>query len=117
MDAFRNACFAVASGTYDVVLACGVEKLMDVGGSGLPVDQGHGVLRGSSAPGMFALAATRSLHEHGWSREDLARVAVKNHKNGKNSPSHDLTKAEGAQRAVFERSAELMREGNGPAAN
>ncbi len=36
MDAFRNACFAVASGAYDVVLACGVEKLMDVGGSGLP---------------------------------------------------------------------------------
>jgi acetyl-CoA C-acetyltransferase len=82
MDAFRNACFAVASGAYDVVLACGVEKLMDVGGSGLPVDQGHPVLRGSSAPGMFALAATRSFHEHGWTREDLAHVAVKNHKNG-----------------------------------
>ena len=55
MDAFRNACFAVASGAYDVVLACGVEKLMDVGGSGLPVDMGHPVLRGSSAPAMFAL--------------------------------------------------------------
>ncbi|MBW2288942.1 MAG: acetyl-CoA acetyltransferase [Deltaproteobacteria bacterium] len=82
MDAFRNACFAVASGAYDVVMACGVEKLMDVGGSGLPVDMGHPVLRGSSAPGMFALAATRSFHEHGWDREDLARVAVKNHKNG-----------------------------------
>ena len=26
MDAFRNACFGVASGAYDVVLACGVEK-------------------------------------------------------------------------------------------
>jgi acetyl-CoA C-acetyltransferase len=55
---------------------------MDVGGSGLPVDMGHPVLRGSSAPGMFALAATRSFHEHGWTREDLAHVAVKNHKNG-----------------------------------
>jgi acetyl-CoA C-acetyltransferase len=82
MDAFRNACFAVASGAYDVVLACGVEKLMDVGGSGLPVDMGHPVFRGSSAPGMFALAATRCFHEHGWTREDLAHVAVKNHKNG-----------------------------------
>ncbi|MBW2422348.1 MAG: acetyl-CoA acetyltransferase [Deltaproteobacteria bacterium] len=82
MDAFRNACFAVASGAYDVVLACGVEKLTDVGGSGLPVDMGHPVFRGSSAPGMFALAATRSFHEHGWTREDLAHVAVKNHKNG-----------------------------------
>ena len=26
MDAFRNACFAVAAGVYDIVLACGVEK-------------------------------------------------------------------------------------------
>lgn len=82
MDAFRNACFAVASGAYDVVLACGVEKLMDVGGSGLPVDMGHPVLRGASAPSMFALAATRCFHEWGWSREDLAHVAVKNHANG-----------------------------------
>jgi acetyl-CoA C-acetyltransferase len=82
MDAFRNACMAVASGAYDVVMACGVEKLTDVGGSGLPVDMGHPVFRGSSAPGMFALAATRSFHEHGWGREDLARVAVKNHENG-----------------------------------
>jgi acetyl-CoA C-acetyltransferase len=86
MDAFRNACFAVASGAYDVVLACGVEKLTDVGGSGLPVDMGHPVFRGSSAPGMFALAATRSFHEHGWTREDLAHVAVKNHKNGAPHP-------------------------------
>lgn len=82
MDAFRNACFAVASGAYDVVLACGVEKLMDVGGSGLPVDMGHPVMRGASAPAMFALTATRCFHEYGWTREDLAHVAVKNHKNG-----------------------------------
>ena len=82
MDAFRNACFAVASGAYDVVLACGVEKLMDVGGSGLPVDMGHPVMRGASAPAMFALLATRCFHEYGWTREDLAHVAVKNHKNG-----------------------------------
>jgi acetyl-CoA C-acetyltransferase len=82
MDAFRNACLAVASGVYDVVLACGVEKLMDVGGSGLPVDMGHPVMRGASAPALFALAATRCFHEYGWTKEDLAHVAVKNHKNG-----------------------------------
>jgi acetyl-CoA C-acetyltransferase len=55
---------------------------MDVGGSGLPVDMGHPVMRGASAPAMFALLATRCFHEYGWTREDLARVAVKNHKNG-----------------------------------
>jgi len=86
MDAFRNACFAVASGVYDVVMACGVEKLMDVGGTGLPVDMGHPIIRGSSAPGMFALTATRTFHEYGWTREDLAHVAVKNHANGAKHP-------------------------------
>ena len=93
MDAFRNACFAVASGAYDVVLACGVEKLMDVGGSGLPVDMGHPVMRGASAPAMFALTATRCFHEYGWTREDLAHVAVKNHKNGAHHPKAHFRRA------------------------
>ena len=83
MDAFRNACYAVASGVYDIVVACGVEKLMDTGSSGLPMsDFGHPVIGGISAPGLFALAATRCFHEYGWTKEDLARVAIKNHKNG-----------------------------------
>jgi acetyl-CoA C-acetyltransferase len=93
MDAFRNACFAVASGAYDVVLACGVEKLMDVGGSGLPVDMGHPVFRGASAPGMFALLATRCFHEYGWTKEDLAHVPVKNHKNGALHPKAHFQRA------------------------
>jgi acetyl-CoA C-acetyltransferase len=88
MDAFRNACFAVASGVNDVVLACGVEKLMDEGSSGLPGFKvmGHPLLPLPSAPAMFCFAATRSFHEHGWTKEDLARVAVKNHKNGVKHP-------------------------------
>src|SRR3954452_3154641 len=34
-EAFRNACYAVASGAFDVVAAVGVEKLKDSGFSGL----------------------------------------------------------------------------------
>src|SRR5437763_10623355 len=34
-EAFRNACYAVASGAYDVVIAVCVEKLKDSGYSGL----------------------------------------------------------------------------------
>ena len=34
-EAFRNACYAVASGAYDLVMAIGVEKLKDNGMSGL----------------------------------------------------------------------------------
>ncbi|MHA1255857.1 MAG: acetyl-CoA acetyltransferase [Promethearchaeota archaeon] len=88
MDAFRNACFGVASGAYDVVLACGVEKLMDEGSSGLPGFKlfGHPVLPMPSAPAMFSMAATRCFHEFGWTKEDLARVAVKNHSNGAKHP-------------------------------
>jgi len=87
MDAFRNACFAVASGAYDVAMACGVEKLMDTGSSGLPM-QGfsHPVFGVASAPALFALSATRCFHQYGWTKEDLARVAVKNHKNGAKHP-------------------------------
>ena len=33
-DAFRNACYAVAAGVYDIALAMGVEKLKDSGFSG-----------------------------------------------------------------------------------
>ncbi len=88
MDAFRNACFAVASGAYDIVLACGVEKLMDEGGSGLPGFKqfGHPLYPTPSAPAMFSMAATRCFHEFGWTKEDLARVAVKNHDNGSHHP-------------------------------
>jgi acetyl-CoA C-acetyltransferase len=35
-EAFRNACYAVASGAYDMVMAIGVEKLKD---SGSPVSR------------------------------------------------------------------------------
>jgi acetyl-CoA C-acetyltransferase len=94
MDAFRNACYGVASGVYDVVIAAGVEKLTDIGGSGLPMSGfGHPVIGGISAPGMFALAATRCFHEYGWTKEDLARVAIKNHKNGVLHPKAHFRKA------------------------
>ncbi|NVM17220.1 MAG: acetyl-CoA acetyltransferase [Candidatus Lokiarchaeota archaeon] len=88
MDAFRNASFAVASGAYDIALACGVEKLMDEGGSGLPgfTQFGHPLYPTPSAPAMFSMAATRCFHEFGWTKEDLARVAVKNHDNGSHHP-------------------------------
>ena len=88
-DAFRNGCLAIASGAYDVVLVLGAEKLKDRGGRGLP-RFGHPLLaKGNSAPGLFALAANRYMHTFGMGRETLAKVAVKNHHNGKrNSRAH-----------------------------
>src|SRR4030042_1301132 len=84
--AFRNAGSAVAAGVYDVVVACGVEKLLDQGGGGIPIDPIHPVLGHASAPAMFALAASPAFPEWGWTKEDLANAAVKNHKNGASHP-------------------------------
>lgn len=89
-DAFRNGCMAIASGTYDVVLVLGAEKLKDRGGRGLP-RFGHPLLaKGNSAPGLFALAANRYMHTFGVGRETLAKVAVKNHYNGARNPKAHL---------------------------
>jgi acetyl-CoA C-acetyltransferase len=61
---------------------------MDEGGSGLPGFTlfGHPLYPTPSAPAMFSMAATRCFHEFGWTKEDLARVAVKNHDNGSHHP-------------------------------
>lgn len=89
-DAFRNGCLAIASGTYDVVLVLGAEKLRDRGGRGLP-RLGHPLLaKGNSAPGLFALAANRYMHTYGVERDVLAKVAVKNHYNGARNPKAHL---------------------------
>ena len=46
-EAFRGACYGVASGAYDICLAMGVEKLKDTGYGGLP-NPGSGCLIRSS---------------------------------------------------------------------
>lgn len=92
MDAFRNACFAVAAGIYEVVLACGVEKLTDQGVRGLPEVRRdiHPFLQASSPPALFAMVASRCFEANGWTKEDLALVAVKNHANGARHPKAHL---------------------------
>ncbi|MBI4216777.1 MAG: acetyl-CoA acetyltransferase [Chloroflexi bacterium] len=93
-DAFRNACLAVASGVYDIVLALGFEKLKDAGLSGLGGSGGmpnSGVQPAGTAPGGFSQLATRYFHRYGINpvpegRELLSRIAVKNHHNGSLNP-------------------------------
>ncbi len=89
MDAFRNACLAVASGMYDVVLAAGFEKMRD-GGFARP-NKSHPVVDfGERAPHVFALSANRYFAKHGASKKTLAAVAVKNHRHGMKSPKAHL---------------------------
>lgn len=87
MEAFRNACYAVAAGVYDTVLAVGVEKLKDSGLQGLPDSMPRPVFGvGRTAPGSFALIASRYFARYGIGKETLAKIAVKNHRNGALNP-------------------------------
>jgi acetyl-CoA C-acetyltransferase len=91
-DAFRNACYAVASGAYDIVLAIGVEKLKDSGYSGLsnlrPV--GDGTFPDITAPASFSFLAPAYFKKYGLDpaqgKEVLAKIAYKNHYNGSLNP-------------------------------
>lgn len=86
-DAFRNAAMAVASGAHDVALVLGAEKLKNRPARGLSSEGEHPYQTdGLTAPGIFAMAATRYLHQFNVGREALAKVAVKNHENGALNP-------------------------------
>jgi acetyl-CoA C-acetyltransferase len=93
-DSFRNACFGIASGAYDIVLAIGVEKLKDQGIGGLGTVTGaggNGTLEwGMSAAMFFARMATRYMYHYGLTYEELkrvlAKISVKNHHNGSLNP-------------------------------
>jgi acetyl-CoA C-acetyltransferase len=87
-EAFRNACYAVASGAYDVVMAVGVEKLKDSGYSGLtmagpPTDGTESTL---TAPAAFSMLAPAYSAKYGIERSEfkdaMTHVAWKNHYNG-----------------------------------
>ncbi len=102
-EAFRGACYAVASGAYDICLAQGVEKLKDTGYGGLPnPGSGAGSLSWQwwpnlSAPGSFAQLASAYAAKYKVSDKDLKRaiahVSVKSHANGVLNPKAHLRKA------------------------
>ena len=76
-EAMRNACYAVASGAYDRVMAIGVEKLKDSGFSGLVRQNpdGDGTDPGISmtAPAAFSLLDPAYCKKYGVDRRRHAR--------------------------------------------
>ena len=101
-EALRGAVYAVASGAYDICLALGSEKLKDTGYGGLP-DFSHNlgtknrlIFPNVTAPGGFAMMATRYFSQYGLSpdegKEILAMVSAKSHKNGARNPKAHLRK-------------------------
>jgi len=97
-EAFRNACYAVASGAYDIVMAIGVEKLKDSGYSGLvssrPADDG--TMAAITAPASFSFLAPAYANKYGVDEAEmkdvLTRIAWKNHYTGARNPRAQFRK-------------------------
>ncbi|WP_370289726.1 acetyl-CoA acetyltransferase [Nocardioides sp.] len=99
-ESFRNACYAVASGAYDRVMAVGVEKLKDSGFSGLlrsdPPSDGTASELSLTAPAAFSLLDPAYSAKYGVDptamREAMTHVAWKNHVNGARNPKAQFRK-------------------------
>jgi len=97
--AFRQAYMSVASGMHDIVVVGGVEKMTDVVESeainilAMGLDQEWESFFGVTFPGVYAMIATKHMHDYGTTREQLAQVAVKNHANGALNPNAQFKKA------------------------
>jgi len=101
-EALRAASFAVASGACDMALALGVEKLKDIGYGGLPdFSQLRGIYNrqifpNMTAPGMFAMMATRYFDRYGLKPDEgkrtIARISAKSHYNGARTAKAHLRK-------------------------
>ncbi|MCX2715434.1 acetyl-CoA acetyltransferase [Mycolicibacterium sp. J2] len=93
-EAFRNACYAVAAGAYDIVMAVGVEKLKDSGYSGLlrqdPPGDGTAPEISMTAPAAFSLLDPAYCARYGVHPDEMraamTHVAWKNHANGTRNP-------------------------------
>jgi len=90
--AFRQAVQLIRSGSADVVVVGGVEKMTDVsdadaqaiGSSGIDQEWEHFV--GATEAALHALVAKLHMAEHGTTREQLAAIAVQNHAHGARNP-------------------------------
>ena len=99
-EALRGAVYAVASGAYDIALALGAEKLKDTGYGGLPEmstilgTKSRVIFPSISAPGAFAMMATRYFSKYGMTAEEgkriLAKISVNSHRNGTKNPKAHL---------------------------
>lgn len=90
--AFRQAIITIASGLMDVICVCGIEVMNEVPTSEVTdtlataSDATFEYTAGATFPGLYATLATAHMHKYGTTSEDLMRVGIKNHINGKENP-------------------------------
>ncbi|PYO18887.1 MAG: acetyl-CoA acyltransferase, partial [Candidatus Rokuibacteriota bacterium] len=96
--AFRHAVMEVASGASDVVLVGGAERVLNVPTAdsteyfAYASDASWEQTLGLTFPGVFALVARAHMHKHGTTEEQMAAVAVKNHRHGVLNPKAQFRK-------------------------
>ncbi|MBI2152319.1 MAG: thiolase domain-containing protein [Candidatus Rokubacteria bacterium] len=96
--AFRHAVMEVAAGVSDVLLVGGAERVLN-----LPTDAATEYFTyasdatfeqpaGMTFPGVFALIARAHMAKYGTTEEQMAHVAVKNHRHGALNPKAQFQK-------------------------
>ncbi len=96
--AIRLAYATVKSGMADIVLVVGVEKMYSAPGPDIQTslsivaDKEWEGVYGMNAPPGYAFIAQRHMYEYGTTEEQMAMVAVKNHKYGAMNPKAQFQK-------------------------
>lgn len=85
--ALHHAYYDIASGKFDIVLVVGFEKMqkgiIDASKGNRSFEDKMGL---HIMPAEYAMKAQRHMHEYGITPEQMAKVSVKNHKNGVYNP-------------------------------
>jgi acetyl-CoA acetyltransferase len=89
--AVHLASHALRAGAYQTVLVFGVEQLTALGGGAIPLQRNDYktdcyASQGMTLPAVYAMRATRYLHEHGFEPAVLGGIAVKNRSHGALNP-------------------------------
>ena len=96
--AFRHAVMEVAAGVSDVVLVGGAERVLHVPTADSTEyfaycsDASWEQPLGLTFPGVFALVARAHMAKYGTTEEQMAAVAVKNHRHGAKNPKAQFQK-------------------------
>ncbi|HXG02686.1 MAG TPA: thiolase domain-containing protein [Candidatus Binatia bacterium] len=96
--AFRHAVMEIAAGVSDVVLVGGAERVLNVPTAesteyfAFASDASWEQTVGLTFPGVFALVARAHMAKYGTTEEQMAHVAVKNHRHGVLNPKAQFQK-------------------------
>ncbi|MFW9804172.1 MAG: thiolase domain-containing protein [Candidatus Thorarchaeota archaeon] len=107
--ALRAGIMAIESGFYDTVLVAGAEKMTSVSTNAVTealaaaADDEFESKMGLTFPGVFAIAAVAHMRRYGTTEEDMARVAVKAHKNASTNPLAQFQKEITLEKAMTPR--------------